>query len=275
MRYLDAEKRISELRKIANVFKEKGFVKTENRLFVLSLLMKDDVNHDFMAQEHINLMNIFGNEFAEASGYGYEYRWNCIKEIGDLIHDLIEVIGVDKYRKTLSETISIITNLSQGKKTIDEINKILSNKSIDPSIHLHLTCYRYLVIIEGVFDELARIIFLFATLRDGKIMTVQEVQRLEVKDIYNQMTPKPAILKNWEEKKHIRNAIGHATAYFNQESNSIRFIDRLAKPVTFDKTYRWEEFIEILSELDSSISAFILFILLLIVRDLILVTEDV
>lgn len=273
MHYTDVDKRILELRRTADVFKEKGFAETSSRLSALSLLLKDGISHKAMIQEYMDLLNLFGNEFKESLNFGNDYRWYCLKEIGDLIHDFVEAVEIAKVRESWSATFPIMQNLASGKRTIDEISQTFYDKSIDRRTRFHLTCYSYLIIVEGTFDEVARIIFFLTALKNGDDVNIQEVQRLEVRDIYAKLNPKPTLLRNWEEKKHIRNAIGHATAYFDETNNTVRFVDNFVKSKPFDKTYRWEEFIEILSELQSSVSAFILFMVLYRVRDVLFAVD--
>ena len=217
-------------------------------------------------KEYYELLMLFAQEFSQKFEYGQEYRYQCFEEIASLMFGAVNSNTPSKFSKALSELEPFLVSLNNGKKTVSEIAQGL--KGTDDKTCFHLICYSYLIIIEGIFDELIRVIYFLFSLRNGNSVSIDRLKKLEVRQIYDKIDPKPIILKNWSEKKHIRNAIGHAKVYYNQSKREITFVDDYGKFESFKKTFRWEEFIELLAELESASEAFILFTLLLKLHDL-------
>jgi hypothetical protein len=265
MEYPDPERRIEELRRIEAIFNGRAFVGTASRIYALSFLIKDPTTQKALLKEYYDLLMIFAQEFSQKFSFGQEYRERCFEEIANLIFDAVVSTDPSKPRKSLSDLEPILVSLNKSKKTIDEISKVIQTVTRQEA-RFHLICYSYLIIVEGIFDELVRIIFFFSALKKGKEVTISDLTKMEVKDIFKKIEPKPIILKNWWEKKHIRNAIGHATVNYDLSKNQITFIDNYAEP-PFERNYRFQDFIEILAELESAAEAFILFMLLLKVKD--------
>jgi len=92
---------------------------------------------------------------------------------------------------------------------------------------MHLLCYAYLILMEGVYDGVMR--FLYAHhLGLGMANT-------ELKDIKTRFTKDAAglsLLSVWNAT--VRNAIGHATYYLDAQTETIRFEDHRSHnpPVT-------------------------------------------
>ncbi|HSV49784.1 MAG TPA: hypothetical protein VLH35_05665 [Candidatus Acidoferrales bacterium] len=266
LRYPDLDKRAQELKRISEIFELHELYETASRIIAFETLLDDSITPKTKTTEFLDLIRLCEFEFGNQDVCG-EFRRACFNQIGHLILDASVTSGAD-VRATLNEFKPMLDQITNGKKILGELSDFARNNTVDDTILFHLSCYSYVVIVEATFDELARILFYLHTLTNGKTLTLEELQKLEVNQIYKKLEPKPIFLHNWNEKKHIRNAISHATAYYKNSDKSIRFIDNAVEP--FDKTMSMSEFGKKLLELTSVIDAFIFFNLLLKVNDMLI-----
>jgi hypothetical protein len=266
MQYPDLERRLEELKKIEDIFSRRKFSETSNRIKMLRSLINEPIISITLKNEYYELLMIFAKEFSQRYNFGQEYRLQCFKEIADLMFGAATSNTPAKFRKSILELEPIFISLNNGKKIIDEIAQGLKNT--DEKTFFHLLCYSYLIIVEGIFDELIRVIYFLSALKNGNDIPIEQLKRLETYDVYNKINPKPIILKNWIEKKHTRNAIGHATVYYEPSKKEVTFIDNYGKSEPFKETLQLNAFIEHLTELESASEAFILFTILLKVKDI-------
>lgn len=139
-------------------------------------------------------------------------------------------------------------------------------------MRVSLLLYAYLIIVEGLFDELTRILFFFTNLEKGVALSTGDLSKVTVRDTLREIQPTPIFLKDWDEKNHIRNAIGHARAYYREEQGEIHFVDIKPKEgtISYDKTIQMRRFMEMAMELEETVEAFYLIMILLRLHDLIL-----
>lgn len=264
MLYPDLDRRVQELRKIAEVFEKHSLFETASRVVAIEALLQEGVSQKAKFTEFIELLKLCEFEFGNQD-VGGEYRRICFNQIGHAFLDVSVNSGFD-VRATINEFEILLLQITRGRKIVGEISDFARRNEVDEVMLFHLTCYSYVIVVEATFDELARILFFVYSLKDGKKLTLEQLQGIEVSYIDKKLVPKPIFLHNWREKKHIRNAISHATAYYDEPKKSIRFVDNMIEP--FDKTMSFGEFGEQLLELESTIDAFIFFFLLLKVNDL-------
>ena len=94
---------------------------------------------------------------------------------------------------------------------------------------------------------------------------------MTVKTIKEKLGTTPVFLKKWDDKNHIRNAIGHARADYDSTKDEVQFIDINMRDGT-----RWDsgiiplkEFLKMALELEDSIWAFLYTFILLKIYDFI------
>lgn len=271
MLYSNREKRRTEILNISNVFRAKGYVKTAEWIGGLSnCLAKDKFPADKLFEEYFDTFAVFTREFRDKFTTGQVFRVNSCNEINALIADVIKRVGFVNFNQTIGAIDSILGDLIAGKKKISEIAEILEKQKDKKSkLSFHLLCYAYLIMVEGIFDELTRILFFLKESSSGDPATMK---KLEIAEIYRKMNQKPVFLNNWTEKKHIRNAIAHAKAFY-EVGERVRFIDDKNPNDPYDSTMPWQRFIEIYSELEDSVNAFILNLFLLRLFDLLFAKE--
>lgn len=267
MLHPDSEKRIEEINRLAELFESNGYKKTsvEIKSFI-EILRKEKVPDDFL--KHLDkLMDTFETEFSEYLPVCKAYRQNCASEIRQVIIGAIGRMKSD-FAPSYMQLYSTVVNLKHGRKIMGDIaDELAQNKELSDKGKLHLYCFSYLILVEGVFDEVARILYFLKTVTPAKVPIAQELERINVWDVYNELDPKPIFLDNWVEKKRIRNAIGHATFYYDSEKQEIQFVDKQAD---YDRTLTLNRFMEKAAELESCVEAYADFTLLLRLYDLII-----
>ena len=240
MNYPDSKRRIEELKKLEAIFNKRAFLGTASKIYALSFSIEEPVPKRALTREYYELLMTFADEFSNRFPYGQEYRRKCFTEIADLIFKAVVSTEPSKFRKSFLDLEPILLSINRSKKTIDEISKAL--KGVGKEAGFHLICYSYLIITEGIFDEVARSLYFFSTFEKGEGIAIGKLMRMEVNTIYKKIEPKPIILRDWQEKKHIRNAIGHATVYYDLSNYKLTFIDNHGE-VTFQKTYTFRGFV--------------------------------
>jgi len=265
MLYPDAEKRRKELTDIANnIFKDLGYPKTARETLAFAKIFKmNQVPPDFFTKWH-SLFEIVQEEFASKLPYLQDYRRKYFKEISDTV-----ISGLSKLSE---ENLLVIRPFGKGLRNAMKIvgdisDKIVREEIKDKTLVFHLFCYRYLIIVEGIIDELARLFYFFATAPNPEINEYSDLEKISIWKIRDQLNP--IFLHGFDKWKHIRNAIGHARVYFNYEDEKVRFTDIEKGKVTFDETLPVSVFIDMEFEVERVLTAFYLIWILLNIYNLI------
>ena len=271
MLHPDADRRIDDIQKMSELFKEKRYTKTAREILTFAEILKGNkVPTDFL-EKLDSLFDLFHKDFVENFPVGQKYRQKCFKEIRGVIFGAV-VSTYPKFNQVVLSLYPFIQRLNHGRKILGSIADWMTPKKIkDKNLRVHLLCYSYLLIVEGLFDELARILYYFEEVSTGSTPSVRDLQKITVWDILKAVKPPPTFLQNWDEKKHIRNAIGHARAFYDAANNEIRFVDIFEKEakITYDETISIKRFGEITMEMEDSVMAFLYIIIMLRLHDLI------
>ena len=265
MLYSDSERRIAEIVKLSDLFKHNGYAKTATHILSFTNILKgDNIPSDFLKRLD-SVFKVFHIEFEKKIPVGQKYRKDVFEEIADTTLKAIARLGKD-YPKALMTIFPLFQALNRGTKITSQIgNFINSNKCGDKNVEFYLYCYTYLIIVEGIFDELARILYFLNIASPSNFPSLNSLERMTVDTIRNQLGSSFVFLKKWDDKRHIRNAIGHATAFYDPVKNEVRFIDR-----SWDSgIIPLREFLKMALELEDSIWAFFYDFLLLKIYDFI------
>ena len=268
MLYPDSEKRKQDIDKISMLFKNKGYKKTSSEILTFNKIYEEnDIPSDFL-ERLSRVFDILKKEFIEVFPVGKNYRKRCFNNISRII-----LLAIKKNPSSFSQKLLILHPLLiklQSKRYITSLiaNQLKNNKKID-KIFVHQFFYSYLIIVEGIFDELARMLYYLKTMSDNQVPSFSTLEKMRVWDILGKFKTTPVFLENWEEKNHIRNAIGHASAFYDETKQEVHFED-IYKDKTWKKTYHITIFIEKALELESSVRVFLYIFLLLRIYDLVL-----
>jgi hypothetical protein len=264
--HTDVEKRVKEICRIAELFKGKGYLMTANKIMEFVEILKEEVPSDFLKKLD-DLFNLFQTEFEKPPLVGEDFRKRCYQEVKSLVFSAIGRMHSDFAQATL-ELYPSLKALNHGRQITGEIADELSTKQIkNDNVVFHLFCFAFLIQVEGIFDELARVLYFFKTVDKGKIPTPQELSEMSVWKVLREFGTPPVFLENWSEKKSIRNAIGHANVFYDSSKKEARFVDA---PAGYDRILNVSQFMEIALQLEDSVAAFTYIMILLKIYDLIL-----
>lgn len=264
MLYSDSDKRKSEILRLAELFEQKGYKTTSAEIKSFSSLLDGKtVPADFLKRlDH--LLDTFEDEFSKAFLLIADYRKAVCSEIKQVIIDAIGRMKVN-FGPSYMNVYPVTVRLSHGRHMVGDIADELSqNKNLSEKGRFYYLCFSYLIIVEGVFDEVARILYFLKKVTPTNILTTQQIMAKKVWNVYDEITPTPVFLKNWKEKKNIRNSIGHSTFFYDVSKREVRFIDEIAG---YDEVKTLSEFVEMAGELESVVEAYTFVTLLLKVYD--------
>jgi hypothetical protein len=267
----DSDKRKAEINKLSELFRQKGYKATSAEIEGFnSILDGNAVPADFLKRlDH--LLGTFEKEFAAAFLPISAYRQGVCSEIRQVIIDAIGRMGVARFAQEYMQVYPVTERLKDGRKIVGDIaDELAQNTNLSEKGRFYLYCLAYAIIVEGVFDEVARILYFLKIETPTRIPTTQEILSKTVWNVYREITPTPLFLQNWEEKKKIRNSIGHATFSFDVSRKEIRFIDEIAG---YDEVKTLSAFVTLLGELESVVEAYTYNTLLLKVYDFVVATN--
>lgn len=271
MLYPDSQRRISEIVKLADVFQQKGYLKTANKVYTFTDILKGKKIPDDFLKQLESVFDIFHVEFEKKVPVGQDYRKRVFQEIAETMLKAIGRMGTN-YAQALLKIFPLFQRLNKGQKITGEIAEELVRKGIkDKNVIFHLHCYTYLIIVEGIYDELARILYFLTVASPCCVPSLQDLEMMKINTIEKKLGTTPVFLENWEDKRHIRNAIGHARADYDSTKDVVQFID-----VNMRDGTKWDsgaipliEFYKMALELEDTIWAFLYTFILLKIYDFI------
>jgi hypothetical protein len=270
MLHPDSQRRLADISDMAKLFEAKGYTKTAGAIVAFSRILEQDKIPPDVLDQLDSVFNVFEQEFVVNLPVGKGYRQRCIEEIRRIIFQAVGRTFPDT-NKALLVLLPLLGRLKEGKVFLGSVAPLLSNGKInDRNVLFHIQCYAYLVTVEGIFDELARVLYFLTIVSKNSVPKIQDLEALSVWEVSARLGT-TVLLDNWTEKNHIRNAIGHARASFDAEKNEIHFldIDPRSGKTTYDERKTLESFIELGLELEDSVDAFVYTMMLLRLYDLI------
>jgi hypothetical protein len=264
------EKQIEELLEIAKFFQKQGYLKTASEITLLVKILtrrKQVPRFEEFAEKAASITSIFQSEFAGTLQFGQDYREKCFEQVSVILYQSIKGLGEDsealltQFRYFMNRKNEIDKNLMPMSELFSSLWKKPNRSAEESLVMFHIACYIYLVGMEGIFDELVKLLYILAQAAKGNIIPFEEVKVEKLWDIrtaYKQLFGiSPVFLERLDYKTNIRNAIAHAQAQYNIETNRIRFrsIDTKNRREVFNKVISFDEFqalhMEILDAIDS------------------------
>ena len=277
MLYPDFEKRKQEFERLAELFYTKGYPKTAKEVqSFIEILKLDQVPTNFLKRLD-SLFDLFGTEFVAGFPIGQKYRKVCYEQTKVLVFGAIGRLKMPYFSKSIHSIYPLLQKVNRAKATYGFIAEELRRKTpINENVVFHLYCYSYLIFVEGIFDELARILYFFAVVSQSNIPKAEDLEKLTVNHVVEKYKTKLVVFQKWDEKRHIRNSIGHALTQYDSSNKTVRFEDYDPKTgkTTYDSGFiPFAKFIEMALELEDSLMAFSYIILLLKTYDFVVSTN--
>ena len=262
MLYPDSENRIEELNKLVELFKIKGHPKTAKEALSFADMLRESSFPLNLTSKFNGILKIFEEEFTNSLTEGKAYRAKVFNEVKEIVIGAFNRTHPEFFIK-YSEILPILNNIKNAKDVCGDIaDETDSTKKSYSKVDFYLTCYSYMILVEGIFDEICRALYFFSKLSKTNAPKASTVFEKQVRKIIKEFDPVPVFLENWEEKRHIRNAIAHATTYYDPVKDEVRFVDTLS-PSHYDKTMKFRDFLLIDLELEDLAESFLLILCLL------------
>jgi hypothetical protein len=192
-------------------------------------------------QIDLDLRKCIEEEFSESRVDGQEYRCQCFNDVNATFIKAMNTL--DKNNADIITNIREFYDIADSKKwNIAPISRRLevliakSYRSYNQELtKFHLSCYVYLVNVEGIFDELARALAVCVEGTNGRLSSFEELKEENIFEIMGACKQlygvKPVFFKDWKDKNHIRNAIAHGQTAYNVQKQEGHFLSLI-----FDKS---------------------------------------
>jgi hypothetical protein len=258
---------IDELIRIAEFLDEQHYSKTSMTIVSLTEMLRKKrktLGSEDFARRVASIPSIFRDEFAEFCDIGQDYRRRCFDEVLKILLESVNRLGE---RSALSGELSqFISRMEEIDKNITPMAILFANllvkkdrSSQESLVMFHSACYIYLIGVEGIFEDLTRMLCALVETSKGYECRLEKLKRAHVWDIrrvFKQLFGFcPVFLEKWQDKKAIRNAIAHAQAEYSPVINLVRFRS-INEGGIFDKTMTFEEFQALHMETIDAIDSF-------------------
>lgn len=258
-----------EILQIAKFFGEQHYPKTSMTIVSLVEMLtkkKKIVGFENFAERVASVFGIFRDEWVNILAFGRDYRGKCLDEVVIILLQAIDNLE-ERSEELSTEFLSFMSRINEIDENIKPISGLFASLRVKPDrssednlVMFHSFCYLYLIGIEGIFDELVKMLYIFAEAAKGNIVKFEELETANIWDVrraYKQLfSLSPVFLEKLQEKKDIRNAIAHAQAKYYPEINQIHFRSvNITDHRVFDRAVSFDEFqalhFEIMDAIDS------------------------
>lgn len=264
MLYNDSDIRNKAIMGIAYIFDQQGYKKTASNILEYCKIL-DGTQVPSVSEFTTKLNSTFDileKDFSDTL-LSKDYGIRCFRDNSTIISNAIRKSG-SSFKQSLLIATPLLKRMADTREITSLIARelpIIKNKETI----LHLFCYTYLIIVEGLFDELSRLLYFMKLLSEGKSIALPDLEDMNIWRIYDEFKPEPVFFENFREKKHIRNAIAHASVKYNDNKREVEFIDE-----DWNETISVDEFVKKGEELETSVMTFMYIFNVLRINDLIM-----
>lgn len=202
MLHPDSERRIGDVINLAELLEQKRYHKTANEIRSFVEILKGKKVPEDLLKKMDSLFNLFQKEFEASLPVGQNFRKRCFEEIKSIVFGAIGRMGIIDFNQAILSTYPFLKRINFATKITGAIAEELNGKRItDKNVIFHLRCYAYLLLVEGIFDELARILYFLIKVSKNNVPSSGNLEKMTVWDILKRLGTTPVFLEKWEEKK--------------------------------------------------------------------------
>ena len=263
------KERSKELGRVSARFVEGGFPLTAGWVRRLSkdFLLPKATSDQIILEDLKDVQQIFKNEFV-GSDENWKYRERCYDAFEKIIHEMIKAKGLQASSKTFEK---ILPALQRGNEALSNLAEVyltlVASKRLSEKRRYYGLCFMYLILIEGLYDENIRILYIFRRAAKGVDIDYEAIQDKSLWSFKGEL--EPVFFEGYNNR--IRNAIAHARFRFDNAKSKMIFEDIATKrqPEHYKKLSLREFGIKYFDKIDSFCRLRTYYILLLGVRDLV------
>lgn len=165
-------------------------------------------------------LDSLSSQFLEESYKGFEaailQEYSKEKWELDIFNDVDAIIT--KGSPAFKDALRLLRNTVEPQTICNTIFQLAKSQQ-DITTHVHLLCYSYLIMIEGVYGNVMRFLYAYHVKKSRVTTKLWKIAEEFVKD-----GTASSLLIGWNST--IRNAIAHATYYIDYQNNMIKFVDK-------------------------------------------------
>lgn len=233
-------KRLDELHKIAEIFRQRGCIKTNNMINSVATNVKE--GKSISDKEYTSIFNLFRNEYSDGDG--------DIANIFDFIRIsmLIPIIeNKTSFRNKFHELYPWFQSYKERVLLHSEFTQeTLKNNKMSNKLRFINLCIIYGWLIEAFFGDALRIILIFVNLGYGKDIQYDHIREKSIKTLRKELNDLTAsaseLLFSGYEDGHLRNSIFHFRFRYNNSTNQMNFQDMKGGIINYNKTFTFQEF---------------------------------
>jgi hypothetical protein len=174
----------------------------------------------------------FRDRWGTRSSYGF------FDGIDNLFSRLTHKRSAIEIGQLLKGTVEIMNTLDETDRKLKTLRALM--KTAQPPANFHLLCFLFVLAMEGYYDELVRFVYAAEELiSTGQMPHADELRFKPVAEMKESISVgSEVVLGIWEKGHRIRNAVAHATFYYDDSTKRMRFVDvdSKSKQVKFEET---------------------------------------
>jgi hypothetical protein len=276
--YPDAERRKQDLERTCEIFRKNSFIETSYLIGELITIFDRDKLPEDINSKFLSLLDKFEEEFVNVFPTGKDFREKCIRNISSITFNGICKLGREKFSKCLNDLHPLLERLEESNVKVQKISSIIQ-KIPDNETKFYIYSLLFLFMLEGVFDQIVRVLYFLYMNTDGSRLVFEDIEELEIKEMkkgFNERGLDPIFLSNWESRyRHIRNSIAHLRFSYDNSTGIVHFQDYYPKDrcLVYDQKMPVLTFVETALEVESTIMGLAYLFMLLRINDLLFVSK--
>lgn len=259
----DLTKKISSLESIAEIFNGRKMIRCGEAILELRGMVANKQPDSLLKKTFSKLNEKFHAEFKGSSSH----RAKCFDLVTRMISNAI-MTNPKAFHNATTDSLASIKERTGARKSLGKLVSLLTKiEDIDNEGRLMGMSILYLAMIEGLFDEDIRACYVWSKLavNDSSHVNAYKMSILDIKQHFEDKVFDVCLFEGWN--RNLRNAIGHFTYNYDQETEKMIYRDKLADPA-WEAGYSLEDMTEIYEKIENVDELIILVLLILSVRDL-------
>jgi hypothetical protein len=219
---------------------DQGYVGTAKGITELidKILTDQIATAEELSKKVIKLFDVFAVEYKNSCPIGRTYRFKCFREAHLIVLRAYANLSDPSPNSLPMEYLVFLEKMNKTDDQIASMARLLSQlinnqkrTQADSELMFSTACHIYLISLEGIFGELAKLVFGLLHIAEGtNVLSVEELNDDHVWKIYRkcetELGIKPVFLERWKLKSEIRNAIAHAQAQYNPNTDRAHFYSK-------------------------------------------------
>lgn len=236
----DAARRASEIRSMAEMFRNGDRTETSNLVFTLAKSVEEGLRpKDLMT----SILLTDREEYADGEDDFYKL-FDFIMNV--LISSMYSM--KQRFPDKFNQTFGLVRQILSTRKVSDELETIfLKGGPLTDKEKFYVGCILYALNIEGEFDDTIRFLYVLYKACFGQDVSFYDAREMHIRKIRDEMRllsngDSEILFLGWEDN-HLRNAIAHMRMEHDESNNVMHFVDvdRQGK-VIYDKTMSLDQF---------------------------------